>query len=208
MLRFIYGELSIHAIQRWNMKVIHIIKKIEEIDQDVRELKKLEKSIKKNKSFTTPIYMSIEKQVNILLGERIKMLELKIENPPEALRAQIEGAESEEKQKPLRKQAPEFEKKKKEKETRARDVVEEEFPEEDTPMLTQDQIDLKINALESEKNKNKQNDARAGSEKKLFNDNSVKILDIALEKGTLVDKDEKKEKDKKVKFFRDNFPVE
>jgi len=191
------------------MKVIHIIKKIEEIDLDVRELKKLEKSIKKNKSFTTPIYMSIEKQVNILLGERIKMLELKIENPPEALRAQIEGVEKEEREKPLRKQAPEIEKKRKEKETKARAAVEEDFPEEDTPMLTQDQIDLKINAMESEKDKIKQKEyTRAGSEKKLFNDNSVKILDIALEKGTLADKDEKKEKDKKVKFFRDNFPVE
>ena len=191
------------------MKVIHIIKRIEEIDLDVRELKKLEKSIKKNKSFTTPIYMSIEKQVNILLGERIKMLELRIENPPEALRTQIEGVEKEEGEKPLRKQAPEYEKKKKEKETKAKIAVEEDFPEEDTPMLTQEQIDAKINALESEKNKNKQNEnVRAGSEKKLFNDNSVKILDIALEKGTLVDKDEKKDKDKKVRFFRDNFPVE
>ena len=191
------------------MKVIHIIKKIEEIDLDVRELKKLEKSIKKNKSFTTPIYMSIEKQVNILLGERIKMLELKIENPPEALRTQIEGAEKEEREKPVRKQAPELEKKKKEKETKVKFSVEEDFPEEDTPMLTQEQIDAKINALESEKNKNKQNESvRAGSEKKLFNDNSVKILDIALEKGSLVDKDEKKDKDKKVRFFRDNFPVE
>ena len=209
MLSFMYGELLIHANQRWNMKVIHIIKRIEEIDLDVRELKKLEKSIKKNKSFTTPIYMSIEKQVNILLGERIKMLELRIENPPEALRTQIEGVEKEEGEKPLRKQAPEYEKKKKEKETKAKIAVEEDFPEEDTPMLTQEQIDAKINALESEKNKNKQNEnVRAGSEKKLFNDNSVKILDIALEKGTLVDKDEKKDKDKKVRFFRDNFPVE
>lgn len=75
------------------MKVIHIIKKIEDIDVDVRELKKLEKAVKKNKSFTTPIYMSIEKQINILLGERIKMLELKIENPPEALKKEIEGGE-------------------------------------------------------------------------------------------------------------------
>jgi hypothetical protein len=209
MWSFIYGVLLIHANQRWNMKVIHIIKKIEEIDLDVRELKKLEKSIKKNKSFTTPIYMSIEKQVNILLGERIKMLELKIENPPEALRTQIEGVEKEEREKPVRKQAPELEKKKKEKETKAKISVEEDFPEEDTPMLTQEQIDAKINALESEKNKNKQNESvRAGSEKKLFNDNSVKILDIALEKGSLVDKDEKKDKDKKVRFFRDNFPVE
>lgn len=76
-------------------------------------------------------------------------------------------------------------------------------------MLTQDQIDAKINLIESEKNKNKQAiSQRSASDQKVFNDSSVKILDIALEKGTLADKDELKDKDKKVKFFRDNFPVE
>ncbi len=67
------------------MKVIHVIKKIEELDKDIQELKKLEKFVKKNKSFTTPIFMSIEKQINILLGDRIKLFDLKIENPPEAI---------------------------------------------------------------------------------------------------------------------------
>jgi hypothetical protein len=189
------------------MKVIHIIKKIEDIDVDVRELKKLEKSVKKNKSFTTPIYMSIEKQINILLGERIKMLELKIENPPEALRKEIEGGEKEEKTAPLQRPAPEVEKKKKE--PKKKKVVEEDFLEDEMRMLTQDQIDAKINLIESEKNKNKQAiSPRGESDQKVFNDSSIKILDIALEKGTLADKDELKDKDKKVKFFRDNFPVE
>jgi hypothetical protein len=189
------------------MKVIHIIKRIEEIDMDVRELKKLEKSIKKNKSFTTPIYMSIEKQVNILLGERIKMLELKIENPPESLRLEIEGDEKEEKTRPMRKPAPEIEKKKRE--PKAKKIDEDDLPEEDMRILTQDQIDAKINVLESEKNKNKKDfQGTPGADQKLVNDNSVKILDIALEKGTLADNEERKDKDKKVRFFRDNFPVE
>ncbi len=76
-------------------------------------------------------------------------------------------------------------------------------------ILTQDQIDAKINALQSEKSKNKKDvQDMPGPGQKLVNDNSVKILDIALEKGTLADKDEAKDKDKKVRFFRDNFPVE
>ncbi|OHD67718.1 MAG: hypothetical protein A2W19_16505 [Spirochaetes bacterium RBG_16_49_21] len=189
------------------MKVVHIIKKIEEVDQDIRELKKLEKSVKKNKSFTTPIYMSIEKQINIILGERIKLLELRIENPPEALRKEIEGAEGDEMTASLKESAPEIEKKRKE--ARPKKAAENDMPEDEIRMLTQDQIDAKINIIEAEKRRNRPSDsARAGSEQKISDDSSVKILDIALEKGTLVDKDEKQERDKKVKFFRDNFPVE
>ena len=36
-------------------------------------------------------------------------------------------------------------------------------------------------------------------------DESIKLLDIALEKGTLARSDSEKEK-RKVKFFKDNFP--
>lgn len=185
------------------MKVIHVIKKIEEIDQDVRELKKLEKSVKKNKSFTTPIYMSIEKQINLLLGDRIKMLELKIENPPESMRTEIDTTEK--LQKPIMPDKPEKEMETRKKESRQKKAVEieEETTDDEIPMLTQDQIDLKINSLQSEKNKPKKSEPPKSS---LLSDNSVKILDIALEKGTLADQDDKK--DKKVKFFRDNFPVE
>ena len=78
------------------MKVIHIIKRIEIIDEDIKDLRKLEKSLTKNKAFTTPIYMSIEKQINILLGERIKLLELQIMNPPKELLEQIEGSKAKE----------------------------------------------------------------------------------------------------------------
>ncbi|HOT46626.1 MAG TPA: hypothetical protein PLM53_17345 [Spirochaetota bacterium] len=190
------------------MKVIHVIKRIEEIDNDIRELKKLEKSVKRNKSFTTPIFMSIEKQINILLGDRIKMLDLKIENPPEAMRKQLEGDEEEEKPAPQAKTAPEPEKKKKEPKPKKVEPV-ESIDDDEIPMLTQDQIDAKIGALEIDKEKTRTPAARKDAEKKAVDDSSVKILDIALEKGTLGgDLDDKKDKEKKVKFFRDNFPVE
>jgi hypothetical protein len=189
------------------MKVIHVIKRIEDIDNDIRELKKLERSVKKNKSFTTPIFMSIEKQINLLLGDRIKMLDLRIENPPEAMKKEIEGDEEEAKPAAPSKTAPAAEKKKKPPKVKK---IEPEEPDEDDEMhmLTQEEIDAKINSLESEKQKPKSSASR-GTAQKTVTDAGVKILDIALEKGTLAaDEEDKKDKDKKVKFFRDNFPVE
>ena len=194
------------------MKVIHIIKKIEDIDNDIRELKKLERSVKKNKSFTTPIFMSIEKQINLLLGDRIKLLDLRIENPPEALKKEIEGEEEKVKPAAPAKAAPAAEKKKKatkpKKLEREEPDEEEEFDDGQINLLTQEQIDAKIRSLESDRQKAKGAAPKAPVQKTIA-DAGVKILDIALEKGTLAaDDDEKKDKDKKVKFFRDNFPVE
>lgn len=186
------------------MKVIHVIKRIEEIDQDVRELKKLEKSVKKNKSFTTPIFMSIEKQINILLGERIKMLELKIANPPEIMKKEIEGDGEEITVASPLKPASKADTRKK-KESKSKKVIAEEPFDDDIPMLTQDQIDARIDSLKSERSSSPKPDTKSPT----LSDDSVKILDIALEKGSLAgEKEEKKDKDKKVKFFRDNFPVE
>ncbi|HQL81606.1 MAG TPA: hypothetical protein PK307_05355 [Spirochaetota bacterium] len=191
------------------MKVIHVIKKIEELDKDIQELKKLEKFVKKNKSFTTPIFMSIEKQINILLGDRIKLFDLKIENPPEILLKAIEGDEKDARPAPAARPVQQQVEKKK-KEPRAKKTVEEEpVDDDDIPMLTQDLIDARINTIKAEKEKPKPAAAKPVAEKKAVNDPGVKILDIALEKGTLSDDvDEGKDKDKKVKFFRDNFPVE
>jgi hypothetical protein len=196
------------------MKVIHVIKRIEDIDNDIRELKKLERSVKKNKSFTTPIFMSIEKQINLLLGDRIKMLDLRIENPPEALKKQIEGDEEEVKPAARAKAAPApaAEKKKKAQKPKKMETEEpapeEEFDDDEINILTQDQIDAKIRSLESDKQKTKSTAPKVSVQKTIA-DPGVKILDIALEKGTLAaGDDDKKDKDKKVKFFRDNFPVE
>ncbi len=182
------------------MKVVHVLKKIDMIDNDVKELKKLEKSIAKNKSFSTPIYMSIEKQINILLGERIKMLELRIENPPEEMVEEIEG-KIEEKQKLKAKARPKQKSKTKVK-SRPNPVISNDIDDDDIPMLTQDQIDAKFNEVREKP---------AGIKEKKHvetEDESVKILDIALEKGTLNKTEIDKEKERKVKFFRENFPSE
>ncbi|HEY1406111.1 MAG TPA: hypothetical protein VF857_05830, partial [Spirochaetota bacterium] len=85
------------------MKVIHVLKKIEQVDDDIKELRKMEKALQRNKSFSNPIYMTIEKQINILLGERIKLLELSIANPPEHLAKEFDGVKNDDIVKPLKK---------------------------------------------------------------------------------------------------------
>ncbi len=193
--------------KRWKMKIVHVLKKIEMIDQDIKELKKLEKTIQQNKSFSTPIYMSIEKQINIMLGERIKLLDLKIENPPATLVSEIEGvkepshAPAPAPRKPVPPASP-------------RKANRQPDENDDLPMLTQDQIDARFDKIKAKpaKPEKKKKTAPAASKpasKKGLGD-GVKILDIALEKGTLrpADEDEKPDGEKKVRFFRDNFPVD
>ncbi len=187
------------------MKVIHVLKKIEEIDQDIKELRKLEKTVTRNKSFTTPIFMSIEKQINILLGERIKLLELKIENPPEFMQKAIDGDEPVKTPvlTPSQQKAKQPHKPKK----KMKAAVRKDLDEEEIRMLTQDDIDTRISAIRKEK----ENEAEKAADSKKDDeardeDESVKLLDLALEKGTLNSKEENK--DKKVRFFRDNFPLD
>lgn len=206
------------------MKVVHVLKRIETIDNDIKELRKLEKSIAKDKSFTTPIYITIEKQINILLSERIKLLELKIANPPENLLSD-EEIEREKEPEPL---PINTEKKKNKKakplnktseEERSATSKTKEIPvsrpkreiivpddEDDIPMLTQDEIDAKFENLKGDAKTNAQRDIELKEENLAedSDDTHVKLLDIVLEKGTLSKKTI--EKEKKVRFFRENFP--
>ncbi len=184
------------------MKVVHVLKKIESIDSDIKDLRRMEKSLQKNKSFTTPIFLSIEKQINILLGERIKLLELKIENPPEYLVDEIEDRKPED-EKPVEPGKPEPRKAraKKARPSPAKEKI-EEIDDEDIPILTQDFIDEKIKNIEKEAAAKPPRDQKS---KERYDDDTVKLLDIALEKGTL-DKSAIEKEKRKVKFFRNNFP--
>ncbi|HPB82874.1 MAG TPA: hypothetical protein PK200_12625 [Spirochaetota bacterium] len=199
------------------MKVIHILKRIELIEEDISDLRKMEKSLARNKSFTTPIYMSIEKQINILLGEKIKLLDLKIENPPEAMLREL--GEEEPVAPPVRKKAEKAPAKKivGKKSKSKKEPVEIPFDDyddsgDDIQLLTQDQIDMKIKNIEEKSRKKKpETDVKELPEpgtddaEKDDNDDHIKLLDIALEKGTLNKSDIETEK-KKVRFFKDNFP--
>lgn len=195
------------------MKVIHILKRMETVDSDIKELRKMEKALTKNKSFTTPIYMSIEKQINILLGERIKLIELQIKDPPKELVELIEGpaeenrpeekadkekaapAKTGRKSKPVKAASKPAPAKKKE--------IDDDF---DIPIMTQDIIDEKIGGIQSRQAKPAIFDNDDDDELDDYvSDESIKLLDVALEKGTLNKTELDKEK-KKVKFFKDNFP--
>jgi len=208
------------------MKVVHVIKRVETIDNDIKELRKLEKSLSRDKSFSTPIYMTIEKQINILLGERIKLLDLRIANPPENFTSDQEN-ESSDTEEEILPSIPEPKKTvKKAKSKPQPKATKKTAPEinisdiDDIPMLTQDQIDAKFDSMKKEipveteaavktgksdeepdENDYRENEAE---EKQDSYDESIKLLDIALEKGSLNRKTA--ERDKKVKFFRENFP--
>jgi hypothetical protein len=198
------------------MKVVHVIKRIETIDNDIKELRKLEKSITRDKSFTTPIFMTIEKQINILLGERVKLLELQISNPPAPLAEDHEDSEKidiapinkiGESKKNVKKTTAKTVEEKKTAPTSKRKIT---LPDDDDeiPMLTQDQIDKKFQTIENEnkiKFKEEIKDSKPlNALDTPLDDTSIKLLDVALEKGTI----DKKlfDKDKKVRFFRENFP--
>ena len=190
------------------MKVVHVIKRIETIDNDIKELKKLEKSITRDKSFTTPIFMTIEKQINILLGERIKMLDLQILNPPVLPSADDDSEKIDtapihkvgEAKKAVKKTKPAVEKKTAPASKKKLILLDDEIP-----MLTQDQIDQRFQSIEIEEKlkiddkKNLKNEPDTP-----LDDTSIKLLDVALEKGTI----DKKilDKEKKIRFFRENFP--
>lgn len=208
------------------MRVVHVLKRVETIDNDIKELRKLEKTLTREKSFTTPIYMTIEKQINIMLDERIKLLNLKIDNPPQNLVAEIEGEAEEPAPKPLQPHENKSSKKAKpaakpaQAKPQRKQVI--ELPDDDDiPMLTQDQIDARFNSIKDEEkqeaakpvNAEKKNaeDTKAAHKQAEENDDStddtsVKLLDVALEKGTL----NKKviDREKKVRFFRENFPAD
>lgn len=200
--------------QRHGMKVVHILKRIEMIDEDIKDLRRLEKQITRNKTFTSPIYITIEKQVNILLDERIKLMGLKIENPPAHLVEMIEGTSSEPVTEPEPQKArPKPEVKAKpapKKAARPKKQENSELDDDDLPLMTQDIIDARINELQVEMTRESTTAAKPEEKKDDenidYSDQNVKILDIALERGSLSKKAE--EKEKKVRFFRENFPSE
>ena len=200
------------------MKVVHVIKRIETIDNDIKELRKLEKSITRDKSFTTPIFMTIEKQINILLGERIKLLELQILNPPVPLSSDHEDSEKiddapihkfGESKKNVKKTKTKTTEEKKTISTSKKEII---LPDDDEiPMLTQDQIDQRLQAIENEDKPKFEKEEKETEDPKLTNesdtpldDTSIKLLDVALEKGTINKK--LLDKEKKIRFFRENFP--
>lgn len=71
------------------VKVIHLIKRVEQIDREVNELHHLVGSIDSSRSYRNTMKIAAEQQINNLVGEKVKLMELKIENPPDFLTKQV-----------------------------------------------------------------------------------------------------------------------
>ena len=67
------------------IKIIHALKRLEAIDRDIEELRTIEKELSDDRSYTNAIKISLELQINNLLNEKVKLMELRISNPPDNL---------------------------------------------------------------------------------------------------------------------------
>lgn len=80
------------------VKVIHLVKRVEQIDREIAELHHLVDGIDSGRSYRNTMKIAAEQQINNLVGEKVKLMELKIENPPDFLTKHV--FESEEKKVP------------------------------------------------------------------------------------------------------------
>ncbi len=75
------------------VKVIHLIKRVEQIDKEIAELHSLVDGIDSTRSYRNTLKIAAEQQINNLIGEKVKLMELKIENPPDYLTRHVYGSE-------------------------------------------------------------------------------------------------------------------
>ena len=67
------------------VKLIHVLKRLEILDRDIQELHEMADNLTRNRTYSNALKISVELQINNLLNERVKLMELRIENPPEHL---------------------------------------------------------------------------------------------------------------------------
>ena len=67
------------------VKLIHVMKRLEVLDRDIKELQDLEENLTDNRSYSDALRISVELQINNLLNERIKLMELRVDYPSEHL---------------------------------------------------------------------------------------------------------------------------
>lgn len=82
------------------VKVIHLIKRVEQIDREITELHGLVDGIDSSRSYRNTMKIAAEQQINNLVGEKVKLMELKIENPPEFLTKAVHGSEDKKTEQP------------------------------------------------------------------------------------------------------------
>ncbi len=75
------------------VKVIHLIKRVEQIDREIAELHGLVDGIDSSRSYRNTMKIAAEQQINNLVGEKVKLMELTIANPPEFLTQHLFGSD-------------------------------------------------------------------------------------------------------------------
>lgn len=82
------------------VKVIHLIKRVEQIDREIAELHGLVDGIDISRSYRNTLKIAAEQQINNLVGEKVKLMELTITNPPEFLTKHVFDAEQKKHEQP------------------------------------------------------------------------------------------------------------
>jgi hypothetical protein len=67
------------------VKIIHVIQRLEALDRDLYELREMKRKLSNDRAYFDEMVIAFDKQINLLVSERVKLMELKIENPPEYL---------------------------------------------------------------------------------------------------------------------------
>ncbi|MCE9499616.1 MAG: adenosine deaminase, partial [Leptospira sp.] len=66
-----------------NVTIEQILNRISIIDRDVSELNRLKSRLPADRPYSPSLQLSFDKQINILLDERVSIMDLAVENPPE-----------------------------------------------------------------------------------------------------------------------------
>jgi hypothetical protein len=86
------GQKALTAYAMQPVKVIHLIKRVEQIDKEIAELHGLVDGIDSSRSYRNTLKIAAEQQINNLIGEKVKLMELRIENPPDFLTKHVYGS--------------------------------------------------------------------------------------------------------------------
>lgn len=75
------------------VKFVHVLKRMEAIDRDIHELSEITEQMQPGRQYTYGMKIAAEREINNLLNERVKLMELQIANPPENLVKEQENFE-------------------------------------------------------------------------------------------------------------------
>ncbi|MCS6984979.1 MAG: hypothetical protein NZM25_07655 [Leptospiraceae bacterium] len=83
------------------VKFVHVLKRIEYLDQCIQELKELMATLRRDRPYYESVKIALEQAINNLLNERVKLMELKIENPLPHLSEEVVTHQMELKRSPM-----------------------------------------------------------------------------------------------------------